>query len=243
MFEIGRAEEIGLRNAMNIFPANAELIDQNIVNGDANLELPSNIPAQGFPALDYLLYGLGDSDADILNALSQASHHQYLSMVVDRMHAMALEVSDSWTTGYRDLFIENNGSSATASTDKMVNDFLFYYEKFFRAGKVGIPAGVFSGTKNAQLVEAYYSDELSKELFMEAFQAIQDFFVGISFDGNQNGLSLQDYLIRLDEDNGLDNDLSSTVITQWSVVADKVESIDNSFARQITKLNVILMKK
>ena len=55
------------------------------------------------------------------------------------------EVSNSRTDGYRDEFVNKDGSTATSSVNKLVNDYLFYYEKFLRAGKIGMPAGVFSG--------------------------------------------------------------------------------------------------
>ena len=242
MFEAGRAEEIGLRNAMNIFPANTELIEQNVQNGNANLELPSNIPAQGFPALDYLLFGTAASELEILSVLSQEDYGAYLSMIIDRMQSMVAEVADNWTGEYREVFVGNDGSSATASTDKMVNDFLFYYEKFFRAGKVGIPAGVFSGNENPALVEAYYSGDLSKVLFGEAFKAIEDFFIGNSFDGSQNGVSLQDYLISLDQVNGIDNDLGSSILSQWDNVKIALESVDDNFAQQVENDNIQMLK-
>ena len=242
MFEVGKAEEIGLRNTMNIFPTDIELIEQNVQIGNANLELPSNIPAQGFPALDYLLYGVADSGTEIFSILSQPSYSDYLSLIIDRMQEMVTSVASDWRSTFRDQFIANDGSSATASTDKMVNDFLFYYEKFFRAGKVGLPAGVFSGSENAGLVEAYYAGGVSKELFIEAFKAVQDFFVGNSFDGSQNGISLQDYLISLDQVNGLDNDLASSIISQWSNVSNALESVDYNFALQVENDNVQMLK-
>ena len=56
MFNIGKAEEISLRNFTNIYPANAEEIEANISSGSYNLELPSKNDEQGFPSLGLSVY-------------------------------------------------------------------------------------------------------------------------------------------------------------------------------------------
>ena len=61
MFEIGAAEELQLGSFTNIYPTNEETILEHINSGDYNLEAPSTIDAQGFPALDYMLFGLGST--------------------------------------------------------------------------------------------------------------------------------------------------------------------------------------
>tara|TARA_Y100000385_G_C13086626_1_gene636669 strand:+ start:1937 stop:2725 length:789 start_codon:yes stop_codon:yes gene_type:complete len=137
IFDIGKAEEISLRNFTNIFPVDTAAIFQNISSGNYNLLLPSNFDTQGFGALDYLLFGIGKDDQDIVNILSSVDHKAYLGDIIVRLKEMNQEVLNDWKFNFRNQFIDNSGSSATASTDKIVNDFLFYYEKFFRAGKVG----------------------------------------------------------------------------------------------------------
>ena len=57
----------------------------------------------------------------------------------------------------------------------MTNDFIYYYEKGFRANKFGIPAGVFSGGALPEKVEAFYNQNISKALALEGFQAIKNF--------------------------------------------------------------------
>ena len=83
-----------------------------------------------------LLYGLGDTDDVIVTELSKAEYSEYLLSLTDRLKDISTQVLSDWQGGYRDSFVNNNGSGATASVDKMVNDFLFYYEKFLRAGKL-----------------------------------------------------------------------------------------------------------
>ncbi|MEX0639304.1 MAG: imelysin family protein, partial [Balneolaceae bacterium] len=67
MFEMGEAMQLRYRDNLNIYPTDTVEIRNNIEEGSYNLELPSLNNSQGFPALDYLLYGLADSDTDLLS--------------------------------------------------------------------------------------------------------------------------------------------------------------------------------
>ena len=66
MFNIGLAEEINYSFQMNIYPSNVSDIEANVVSGSYDLEHPNNNDAVGFPAIDYLLYGVASDDASIL---------------------------------------------------------------------------------------------------------------------------------------------------------------------------------
>lgn len=241
MYEIGKAEEIGLRNFTNIFPCDAELIRANITSGSYNLELPSNFDAQGFPALDYMLYGIAADKAAILASLAQSNHSDYLSATVDRLKSLSASVLNDWQNGYRDDFVANDGASATAATDKLVNDYLFYYEKFLRAGKIGIPAGVFSGSSIATAVEAPYSAVYSKDLFAEGFNAVQAFFKGIGFDPQYTGTSLKAYLEYVRDQNNTD-DIAQEIIDQWQIADQKIQALDANFQQQITDDNLKMLE-
>jgi predicted lipoprotein len=242
MFEIGRAETNGLRNFTNIFPANTDLIESNLSAGDYNLALPSNFAAQGFPALDYLLYGGGSDDSEILGRLQTADYLTYLDDLIERLYSLSDEVLSDWQSNYRSAFIANNGSSASSSVDKVVNDVLFYYEKFLRAGKIGIPAGVFSGTPNSLSVEAPYSGEFSKALLMTALKAVQDFFNGKSFDGLSSGPSLSAYLEYLHTIVPREEDLAQSINDQWNAAISRTEVLKPSFREQIEEDNSLMLQ-
>jgi predicted lipoprotein len=233
IFEIGKAEEIGLRNFTNIYPANEELIISNLESQNFNLILPSNFAAQGFPALDYLLYGIEDNEDAIIQVLSSANGMNYTEALVNRLRNLAGEVLDDWNQGYRDEFVSNDDSSATASTDKLVNDFLFYYERFLRAAKVGIPAGVFSGNIEPDRVEGLYSGNYSKQLFQAGFSAAQDFFNGISFNGGRQGTSLKQYLEFIHISNDTEVDLGVRINDQWQSAESALSGINANFRDQV----------
>lgn len=231
IFNIGKAEEISLRNFTNIYPANTDEIEENIISGSYNLELPSKNDEQGFPALDYLLYGLADDDVSIAAQLSEPAYVEYLIALTEKLQNTSNEVVNDWQNGYRESFVENDGSSATSSVNKIVNDYLFYYEKFLRAGKIGIPAGVFSGNAFANKVEAFHSGEYSKELFLLSLDVVQDFFNGTSFQGT-SGTGLKaylDYLNTIKEG----EDLSALINQQFDAARVKAGELDKNLALQV----------
>ena len=241
IFDIGKAEELSLRNFTNIYPSDTEAIDQSIGSGDYNLELPSNFDIQGFPALDYLLYGTGENDMEILERLSTESSLVFFSDLVDRLVTLTSEVNNDWKGGYRDNFVNNGGSSATASVDKLTNDFLFFYERFLRAGKVGIPAGVFSGNPLPGAVEAPYSEQYSKDLFFSGFNAAIEFFNGVSHDGTKTGSSLSGYLAHVARQNGSAN-VADEIRAQWRVADMKAQELSPSFKNQILTDNTKMLE-
>jgi len=239
MFEIGKAEELQLLNFTNIYPTNEGAIHSNIDSGTANLELPSNFDAQGLPAIDYLLYGLSSNDSDLINLLSDDAG-TYLTQLIVRLQILGHSVLTDWQDGYRETFIQNTGSSATASVDKIVNDYLFYYERFLRAGKVGLPAGVFTGSALPRLVEAPYSKIYSKDLLILGFEASRNFFNGISYNGQNQGISLVNYLDYI-YDNNTTGDVSSLVNAQWPVIEDAINLLSDDLYGQIETDNAKML--
>lgn len=259
MFEIGKAEELRFRNNMNIYPVDVVGLDENVLQGGYNLELNSEIDKQGFPALDYLLFGIKESEEAVLdfynNDENAAKYLVYLLELVTRIDDLTDIVLADWKGTFKDEFINNDGNSATASVDKLINDFLFYYEANLRAGKVGIPAGVFSGTPLRDKVEAFYKKDISKMLLLEALDATQDFFNGQHF-GNTNtkSESLSAYLDALNtvKDGA---DLSALINNQFDAARDEINKLNDNFATQVEadnskmlatydqlQLNVVLLK-
>lgn len=236
MFEMGKPMELRYRDNLNIYPTDTEEIEDNITEGNYNLELPSLNNSQGFPALDYMLNGLGENDAQILSYYTTNenadAYQTYLVDLTSRINSLTDEVLESWTSGYRDEFVSNSGNGANSSLDMMVNDYIYYYEKHLRAGKIGIPAGVFSGSPLSSHVEAYYSNGFSKALFNEALTASVNFFNGTHFEAEVDGQSLDDYLDYLNtiKDGA---DLTSLINDQFELARNEAEGLDNDLAAQV----------
>ena len=179
MFNIGKAEEIYYKDKMNIYPVNSARIEANILSGNYDLKNDANnFAAQGFPTLDYLLYGIGSNEEEILEKYTSDNKYlNYLEAVSDEMILNTEKVVNDWET-YKNEFTSSTDNTATSAVNLMVNDFIFYYEKGFRANKFGIPGGVFSSTPLPEKVEDYYSKSNSRTLSLEAFDAIHAFYEG-----------------------------------------------------------------
>ena len=240
MFNIGRAERILYNFQMNVYPVTVADIQNNIASGSYDLSSVNNNDAVGFPALDYMLYGTGATDADILvqytTAADAAGYRTYLSDLTDRMLELTSEVLGDWRSQYRNSFVDNSGNSATASVNKLTNDYIYYYERALRAGKIGIPAGVFSMGPLPDRVEAYYSQEVSKELALVALDAVQDFFNGKAYGGTATGNSFTAYLDYLRNIHG-GEDIGALINAQFNVARTRMESLDDNFADQIVTDN------
>ena len=92
MFEIGAAEELQLGSFTNIYPTNQETILEHVNFGEYNLEAPSTIDAQGFPALDYMLFGLGSTLDENLAQLSESNNLDYLEDLINRLQSLGSDV-------------------------------------------------------------------------------------------------------------------------------------------------------
>ena len=252
MFEIGLAESLSYRNFMNVFPVNETNIEANISNGNYDLTAVSQQDEQGFGALDYLINGLfdptdgiSDSDAAVvavfINEVNGTDYKTYLTDIVNRMDDLTTQVFNDWTGDYRDVFVNNSGSTATSSLDKLVNDIIFHYEKHLRAGKIGIPAGVFSATTLEDTVEALYIEDLSKTLFNANLNALQDFFNGVHFGSATRGDSLRTYLNFLNTITDGEN-LSDIINNQFDVSRTFASNLDDNFSAQVRANNTAMLE-
>ena len=236
MFNIGKAEEINYGVRMNIYPANVERIELNVSNNDNDIEHPNDYPAQGLPAVDYLLYGIGNNDSEILEkfTLENSKYLNYLIVVSNKMIELTDNVVSDWDESYRNIFIASTDNTATSSINKLTNDFIYYYEKGFRANKFGIPAGVFSGSVLIDRVEAYYRRNLSKILALEAIDAITNFFNGIPYGGDSanSGLSFKNYVEFLET---VKNDvpLGQLILDQFTESRSNIANLEDDFTIQL----------
>ncbi|WP_378185174.1 imelysin family protein [Aquimarina sp. W85] len=245
MFEIGKAEEISYRNFMNVYPTTTENVEKNISSGSYDLTTVSQQDEQGFAALDYLINGLSDTDLGTIefytNTTSGANYKEYLSVIVTRMNGLTQEVLADWTNGYRDTFVANSGSSATSSVDKLVNDFIFHYEKHLRAGKIGIPAGVFTSEALNTKVEAFYQGDLSKRLFNANLSAMQDLFNGKHYNSSTRGESFRTYLEFLNSISK-GEDLVQKINNQFESSRSKAAILNDNFSDQVKTNNTPMLE-
>ena len=241
MFDIGYAEEIMYRRKMNVYPTNSDRVEINIQNQNIDFDSnPNQYAAQGYPTIDYMIYGLADSDEEILNKYindeSDQTYVFYLEALINDMVLSSESVIEYWTVSGSE-FIGSSGNTATSSLNMLINDFVYYYEKGFRANKIGIPAGRWSSI-NPQNVEAVYKQDISKALAMEALLACKNFFMGNHFgDAEVTGEGLYDYLAYLDDTNYSDSEmfvgLEDDIIQAFDNSMQKIELLNDNFFAQI----------
>jgi predicted lipoprotein len=240
MFDIGKAEELQFKFYMNIYPVTVNDIEDNIINGSYDLNSVNNQDAQGFPALDYLLHGLADSDTAILEKYTIAenndNHKTYLLAILNQMNTLTTSVISDFKA-QRNSFVTSTENTATSSVNKLINDYIFYYEKGLRANKFGIPAGIFSATSLPEKVEGHYKNDVSKALALEALTAVQNLFEGKHYNAATTGLSLKDYLVKLNR-----TDIAAGVSNQMKIAEIQVQSLENSFAIQINTDNTAMTR-
>ena len=234
MFDIGLAEETYYKSKMNIYPTTTSRIELNIQNGNTDFNNSNNYSAQGFPALDYLLYGIDTSDELILSKYNtEPQYLSYLSQLINQMLQNTYPIVEDWQS-YRNSFISSVENTATSSVNKMTNDFIYYYEKGFRANKFGIPAGVFSGGALPEKVEAFHNKIISKALALEGFQAIKNFYSG------NGGVSLMQYISEMSTEEY--SDLPTDILDQFDIAESLINGLDNNFYNQISTNNIQVLE-
>ena len=240
MINIGKAEEIYYNSKMNVYPVNTARVTSNISSGTYDFNNANNNAAQGFPTIDYMLYGIEETDVKILEVYgsTDGKHINYLIDVTENMKNITNDVISSWET-YKNDFINSTGNTATSAVNVMVNDFLFYYEKGFRANKIGIPGGVFSTSPIPENVEGYYSRVNSKKFAIEAYDGIIEFYEGKQHGSGASytGSSLKSIIIDLDENTG-DNNLGNKITNKMAIAKQKISELDENFVNQIETDNI-----
>ncbi|MHB1179620.1 MAG: imelysin family protein [Daejeonella sp.] len=247
LFEFGPAERYVLRSYFNVYPAIENSVNSNIASGTSNLDLPSNYNAQGFPALDYLINGLGNSDEVILSNYTTASDASkrivYLKKIITQMNTVFTQVYSEWKGSYRDIFINKTGVDASSSTSTMVNGVVHNYERSIRSGKFGIPSGIMlNGTLSPEKVEAFYRKDISLTLAKTAHQATTDFFNGKSVKNGTEGPSFKTYLGGLSAlDSKTQSSLAQALNNQFSITSQKLNAINTENLNSVVLTNNQLM--
>lgn len=227
LYNFGPAEEVFLRSSVNNFPLDVTMTEANIQSRTYDFNQPDNFD-KGFPAIDYLLYGIGENDNAIINRYltdNAANYEEYLKAVVADIQERVNYTYDGWTNGYDETFINNTGTAAGTSLSLIINGLNENYELIKRE-KLGVPSGVLTlDFPNPDRVEAFYSG-YSLTLLQVALQSSRYLYVGAS------GLGLDDYLIYAKaEKNGESLDL--IIQQQFTAAVEAVDKLDSPLSAYI----------
>ena len=232
MYDIGKAMEDYYAFKGNVYPVDTVRVKINIEKGEYDLNNPNNYDAQGFPTMDYLLYGL---DKEMPKVIDHFKNDQkisnYLGKIIDELISTTSSINSHWKSTKAE-FIKSIENSATSNLNMLINDFIFYYEKRFRANKFGIPGGVFSSSALPDRVEGFYSKIYSKELAQEAFTSIKNLFNGISHENKDViGTGVKSYLDFLDSNKT--KLLSDDINNQFTIAENSISELNDNFNLQV----------
>lgn len=182
----------GLVMNTNLYPIDIEILDALISEPSYDFSTTKHIRANGFPVLDYYIYGLPDG----LQTYLSADHLrlQFLIELVESMKDRADLLVQEWTGDIRENFINNGGTALGSSISVQLNNSIIYCEEHIRENKVGIPIGLVGpndspiepdGTK----IEGYYQSlaegnaSFALELVRASMEELEDLYLGTSKDG------------------------------------------------------------
>lgn len=231
-FEFGPANTYTLRSILSTYPSSESIIDQNITNGNYNLYAAGNIAAIGFPAMEYLLFGNQKTAQEIVDMystdLEAINRINYLSALVDQSYSVVSQVVEMWVyDGYKEVFVNANGTAVGSSVSLMLNAMVLDFERFIRDGKVGIPVGVRSlGVANPEKVEAFYSQK-SLGLLKESVLEYKNSFNGISTT-ESNGVGFDDYLNYEDAES-----ISQNINIQLDIITEKLNLLNGPLSEEV----------
>ena len=231
MYDIGKAMKDYYAFKSNVYPVDTVRVKVNIEKGEYDLNNPNNYDSQGFPTMDYLLYGLDKDTSKVINHFKNDQKiSNYLGKIIDEIISTTASVNSDWKST-KEEFVKSIENSASSNLNMLINDFIYYYEKRFRAMKFGIPGGVFSSSALPGTVEGYYSKIYSKELSLEAFSSIKNFFNGISHENKDiSGTGLKSYLDFLDPNKT--QLLSDEINNQFNIAENSINELNNNFSEQ-----------
>lgn len=179
-FEFGPAASVSLRAVLNTFPCDTTQILANANAGTWDLNAAANIDARGFPALDYMIYGLGQDFPAVLaryqSPADSAKLQAYLMALVTDMEAQVQGVATAWDS-YLATFKASQGTDVGSSTSALVNELNRDLE-IIKTASIGIPLGKQTfGTPLPTKVEGLYG-ELSVGLITAELVGLQIIFEG-----------------------------------------------------------------
>ena len=217
---------VNLVNTTNLYPVDVNLLNELIENGSYNFNTTAQQRANGFPALDYMLYGVDD----VVSTFSNDSKRvQFLLELVNAMKDKADSLLDRWTGNLKENFINNGGVELGSSVSVQLNNILIYYEDHIRGNKVGLPIGL-SGPNDTPIdpdptkIEAYYqalqegNNNISLTLLRAAIEEMEDIYLGTTSSG-EDGISYEDLLLDKGQES-LDTDIKA----QFQAIYDQINS-------------------
>ena len=171
-------------SVLGVFPVSESKVESALNNPGFNLAGSFDRDLRGFYAVEYLIYGNGQTDAELVAGFDQ-ERKDYLTLITNELKTTFDGIVNEWNSSYLQEFIASDGTSAGSSVSLLYNEFVKDYENL-KNFKVELPAGLTAGQEGADgtLVEAFYSG-ISRDLIVEHFENSKNIYLGMSRDGQE----------------------------------------------------------
>ncbi len=236
---------VNLVKTTNLYPVDLGLLDEFIENEFYNFNVTAQLRANGYPAIDYLLYGLDDPISSFTDEPKRAN---FLLELVKSMKEKGDDLVDRWTGDLKENFINNGGVELGSSVSVQLNETLVYYEDHIRGNKVGLPIGR-SGPNDTPfdpdpaIIEAYYhslengDDNVSLTMVRAAIEEMEDIYLGTTATG-EDGIGYDDLLLDRDQAS-LDRDIKAQFAEIYNQLSNRTfilgdEELYNSIQALVT---------
>jgi uncharacterized protein len=234
-FEFGPSESELVRANFNTYPCNSAQINSNIALGNYNLGTLNNLDAKGFPAIDFLLYGNNETDAEIVALFDTeakgSNRVSYINACLSDMQLKTNNIVNAWMSSYRNTFISSTGAQIGSSLGLLINQLNFEID-LLKNAKLGIPLGKKSlGTALPEKCEAYYSNTLSVMLAKECLLAIENNYLGRSASGIDSK-GLDDYLEAIKSQRGSET-LNNAIKNQFALAKSKLNTLPEPLSASV----------
>ena len=210
----------------NLYPVDVDLLESFIENESYDFNSAAQLRANGYPAMDYLLYG---SD-DMLDYFSNNSKRaNFLVALTQALNEKANFLLEEWTGSLRENFINNGGVELGSSISVQLNQTIIYFEEHVRENKIGLPIGR-SGPNDTPfdadptIIESYYEslasgdDGFSLSLIRSAVQEMENIYLGMT-STNENNIGYDDLLIQRDHES-----IDADIKTQFQEIYNMIDN-------------------
>lgn len=227
----------------NLYPVNVTLLEGFIAGERYEFNTLVQQRANGFPAMDYMLFGPEDVLAYFIEDEKRGA---FLTNLIASMKERADAIVTQWTGSLQSGFVENGGTALGSSVSTQLNESLVYYEDHVRENKVGIPIGQLGpldtpidpdGTK----IEAYYqslfdgNDSFALSLLRASIEEMEDLYLG-SATSDADGQGYDDLLIARDQST-IDTDIKAQFAAIYNQIANRTTiSGDNALYDAVQEL-------
>ncbi|MEM7101654.1 MAG: imelysin family protein [Bacteroidota bacterium] len=211
----------------NLYPVDLALLENLIDTESYNFSTTAQERANGFPAIDYMLYG----PADVLDYFNDDPKTlAFLSALINSMKAKAAVLATQWDGSLRGNFIENGGTALGSSLSVQLNESLVYYEDHVRENKVGIPIGRLGPldspiTPDPTKIEGYYqsqvdgNEDFTLSLVEEAIKEMEDIYLGTTSTGT-DGQGYDD-LLNVRGQSSVDSDIKAQFTAIYNEISNR----------------------